>query len=375
MPENHEETRPLRHIRSLLIGIFILFGIAAAYFARDFLLPVVIAFFIALTFRPLIRRLNKLSVPSWFAATVFISGVVMAVLGALYLFLGPIAAWIAQAPAYAHAFSRKLADIRASFDFLARLTERIEAAASPPDGPQPEPAQVVVQDSNPLEYLLPITGYSAGIVTTIVLSLVIAAFLMASGDLFYEKLVKVLPTLSDKKRALRIVYDVETEVSTYLLTVTLINAGLGLAIAASFHLLGMPSPYFWGLLVFVLNFIPYVGAVTGIGLSAFMAVITFDSLAYAALVPLAYAAWNGIENQFVTPLFLGRRLELNAVSILLAIAFWTWLWGIAGTIVAVPILVTVKIFCDHIESLSGLGEFLSERRVEEPEEAGEEVRT
>jgi len=121
----------------------------------------------------------------------------------------------------------------------------------------------------------------------------------------------------------------------------------------------MPSPALWGILVFALNFIPYIGAITGIGLSAFMAVISFDTLGYAALVPLTYAAWNGIENQFVTPLFLGKRLALNSVAILLALTFWTWLWGFPGAMVAVPILITVRTFCSHIEALSGLGEFLA----------------
>jgi predicted PurR-regulated permease PerM len=95
-------------------------------------------------------------------------------------------------------------------------------------------------------------------------------------------------------------------------------------------------------------------------------VVTFDSIAYAALAPLSYAIINGLENQFVSPLLLGRRLQLNSVAILLALTFWTWIWGIAGTLVAVPILVTIKVFCDHLESLSGIGEFLSEKYPEDP---------
>jgi predicted PurR-regulated permease PerM len=133
----------------------------------------------------------------------------------------------------------------------------------------------------------------------------------------------------------------------------------------SFYALGMPTPYLWGVMAFALNFIPYVGAVGGISVAAFMAVVTFDSLAYAALAPLSYAVINGIENQFVSPLFLGRRLQLNSVAMLLALTFWTWLWGIAGTIVAVPLLVTIKVFCDHLDSLSGIGEFLSEKYPED----------
>lgn len=367
-----EPERITRHIRALLAGLFILAGVAAAYFARDFLLPVLLGFFIALTFRPAIRRLSKQNVPAWLASVVFMSGVVLATLAALYLVTVPVAAWIADAPAYARTFAERLAEFRSSFESLMRLTARIEEIA----GPEKQGAtEVVVRDSETFSYLLPVTGYSASVVATVVLTLVIAAFLMASGDLFYEKLVKVLPTLSDKKRALRIVYDVEREVSAYLLIVTAINAALGVAVGMSFFALGMPSPHLWGILVFALNYIPYVGSIVGVTLAAFMGVITFDSLAYAALPPLVYAAWNGIENQFVTPLFLGRRLEMNAVAILLALAFWTWLWGFAGTMIAVPILITIKILCEHLEGFSGVAEFLSERRTEETDEVAEEARS
>ena len=193
-------------------------------------------------------------------------------------------------------------------------------------------------------------------------TLVFAVFLMASGDLFYEKLVRVLPTLTDRKQAIRIVYELETEVSTYLLTLTAINAILGLAVALAFHALGMPSPYLWGLLTFFFNFIPYVGALTGVALSGFLAIVTFDSLGYALLIPAAFTALSLIESEIASPLVLSRRLQMNSVAILLSLAFWAWLWGIPGAAIAVPVLVTIKVFCNHIDGLAGLGEFLSERQ-------------
>jgi predicted PurR-regulated permease PerM len=206
------------------------------------------------------------------------------------------------------------------------------------------------------------TWYPLQVTITLVATLVIAVFLMSSGDMFYEKLVRVLPTLTDRKQALRIVYELETEVSTYVLTLAAINAGLGLAVALAFQALGMPSPYLWGLLTFFFNFIPYVGAITGVALSGFIAIVTFDSLGYALLIPAAFTMCSLIESEIVNPLVLSRRLQMNAVAILLSLAFWAWLWGIAGAAIAVPVLVTIKVFCNHIEGLSGLGEFLSERQ-------------
>ncbi len=363
MENNDLNTDYSKQIRNLLLGLFLLaFGLFLD-FAQDFMLPVLLGFLIAITFRPTVRMLARHRVPEWFAATGFISVVVMGVLGFAYLITGPIAAFVRDAPAYAQTFGTKLRDFQGSFGTLMRFAEKIQAATQPAGTVTAQ--EVVIRDGPPFAYLGEITGYSMSVVATIVLTLVIAAFLMASGDLFYAKLVRVLPTLRDKKTALRIVYDVEREVSDYLLIVTAINAILGLAVAASFYALGMPAPLLWGVLVFVLNYIPYIGAVAGIGIAAFMAVVTFDSIAYAALAPLSYAVFNGIENQFVSPLLLGRRLQLNSVAILLALTFWTWIWGIAGTMVAVPILVSIKVFCDHLDSLSGVGEFLSEKYPED----------
>jgi predicted PurR-regulated permease PerM len=186
-------------------------------------------------------------------------------------------------------------------------------------------------------------------------------FLMASGDLFYEKLVRVLPTLSDKKNALRITYDVEREVSRYLVTTALINAAVGVAVGAVFLFLGMPSPHLWALFAFGMNFIPYIGPLAGIGVSAMVSLVAFDQLSDAMLVPLAYAAVVALETHVVTPGVLSRGLSLNAVAVLLAVALWTWAWGIPGAVLAVPFLVTLRVLCDHLPGLAALGEFLSER--------------
>ena len=358
----------LKNIRNFLGGIFIVVVTFALDFGREFLLPVTLAFFIALTFRPTVRKLHKHNIPGWLATAAFMTVVIIAGIAAIYTVSGPIADWVSNSPTYIKAFAEKLTAIRDSIESFINFSAQLQNTT---DVSSPTLAvPVVVENNSPvMSFIAQGTGYSADVVTTIVLTLVIAAFMMASGDLFYEKLIRVMPTLTDKKRALRIVYDVEQEVSAYLLIVTAINAGLGIAIAIAFYFLGMPAPWLWGIFAFLFNFIPYVGALAGIALSGFMAVTVFDSLTYALAVPLAYAVINGLENQFVTPVFLGRRLQMNSVAILLALTFWSWEWGIAGTMLAVPILVTVKVFCDHLDGMKGVGEFLSERQSQVPDQA------
>src|SRR6185295_10197317 len=163
----------------------------------------------------------------------------------------------------------------------------------------------------------------------------------------------------DKKRALAIAYDVEREVSQYLLTITLINISFGIYIAAVMTIVGMPNPVLWGVAALLLNYIPYVGALTGIAMVSVVSLISCDSISYALMAPLLYFAAAILEGQFFTPMFLGRRLERNSVAILIFVAMWGWLWGIVGAIIAVPFLVLIKVFCDHFAGLAGIGEFLS----------------
>jgi predicted PurR-regulated permease PerM len=133
------------------------------------------------------------------------------------------------------------------------------------------------------------------------------------------------------------------------------------AVGTGMFLIGMPNPVLWGVIAALLNFIPYIGALLGVALVALIAFVTFDTIWMALLAPFIYLTCTTIEGQIVTPLILGRRLEMNTVAIFLAIAFWGWLWGIAGALIAVPLLVTVKVFADHVEGLAALGEFLAAR--------------
>lgn len=195
--------------------------------------------------------------------------------------------------------------------------------------------------------------------TTTGIALVFVLFLLGSGNMVYDKIVRVLPTFHDKKTAVSIVHDIEASISQYLLTITLINMGLGVAIGLAMWAIGMPTPYLWGLGATFLNFLLFIGAITGVGLVAIVALVSFDSISYALLPPLAYLSLTALEGNIITPLILGRRLELNTVAIFIGVAFWGWVWGLVGVRIAVPLLVVVKRCCDHLPSWSTLGEFLS----------------
>ena len=349
-------------IRNTLRGMLFIALIAAMYFARDFMLPVVLALFVALTLRPIIRYLDRRGVPAAFTALVFVIVILTSSLALIYLLSAPISSWVDQAPQLLRTFSEKFSGLRSPIDTISKLSQKLNSATEPTNG---NPAQEVVIHTATLPAMFAIiTGYPMQILITLSATLVIAVFLMASGNLFYEKMVRILPHLTARKRALRIVYEIESAVSAYVLTISALNAGFGILICVVYYFLGMPLPYLWGFVAFAFNFFPYVGAVSGVALSAFMAIVTFDQLGYALLVPLSYIVLSLSDSEIVRPQILGRSLQMNAVAILLSLAFFTWLWGIAGAAIAIPLLVSLKVFCDNFEQLSGLGEFIAGREVD-----------
>ena len=190
-------------------------------------------------------------------------------------------------------------------------------------------------------------------------TIILLYFLLAYHEVFLAKLIKLMPTLSDKKRAVTIAHEIEAQISRYLFTITLINLCLGIAVGTAVGFLGLSNPMMWGVLVAVLNFIPYLGALTGIFCMLLGALLSFDSLGFALIFPATYLALATIEGNFITPFVMGRSLTLNPVLVLLSLMFWGWMWGIVGILLAVPILATFKIFCTHLKPMEPLAEFMS----------------
>ena len=225
-------------------------------------------------------------------------------------------------------------------------------------GPNRDVQEVVIREPNAITNIVLATPE---ILAQAAFTLVLLLFLIASGDMFYEKIVQVLPTFKDKRQAIRIAYDIERQLSRYLFTITLINACLGLALGTAMWLLGMPNPLLFGVIGFAFNFIPYLGAFGGMAIATVVGLLTFDQAGYGLLAGVIYFAINVLEGQIVTPYFVGRRLEINTVTVFLAVAFWAWLWSVMGMLVAVPLLVMIRTFCDHIPQLASFGKFLSSR--------------
>jgi predicted PurR-regulated permease PerM len=339
------------------IGLFLIAAAAAFIYAQAVLMPIVLAFLLAITFSPVRRAMEKLRVPAGITAALITLGLLAATLGAVAGVSAPLSDYVANAPEYLREAEGKLRAVSETVEKVSEVGESVEIAAEQTDDVQ------TVEMREP-GFVAKMATVAPFVFAQIVLTLALLYFILASGDMFYEKIVHNTPTFRDKRRAVRIFRDIETKLSRYFFTITVINAGLGLAIALAMWAMGMPHPYLFGLFAFVFNYVPYIGAVLGVGLATVIGIITYDQVSTALLVGFVYFFLTSFEGQFVTPYAVGKSLKLNTVVVFIAVAFWGWMWSVIGMIVAMPILIALRAFAEHIPKLNGLGDFLSARHAE-----------
>ena len=345
-------------IRSIsLTGLFLLACFYTLYFARDFFLPVILAVVFNFLFAPIIRTLKRFRVPEALSSALVIMAAFTFFGFLAYELSGPLAEWLEKAPETGAKLQKKIQPLRKYFEKVSATSEQVEKLTSTKPENEKTPQRVELKKASLLDTLF--SGTSK-LVFSLLVVIVLLYFLLASGDLFLAKLVHVLPTLADKKKAVQIAREIEGNISQYLLTITLINAGIGVLGGLLFWAFGMPNPALWGAIAGLLNFIPTVGSLSVAVILTLVATTTFPSLTHALLVPAAFLTLTILVGTFVSPLIMGRRLTLNPVVIFLGLSFWGWLWGIPGALLAVPMLAMFKIFCDHIEPLAPIGEFLGQ---------------
>lgn len=340
------------------VGLFIYLSVFSLSYAKLFIVPVVLAFLLSMVFSPIRRVLDRCGMSQGLSATAIVTSL-LAVLFVIAAALAvPVNGWVNDAPRIERTIEYRLNEISGPFSELFSAQEKLDDIA---EQDSPNVQQVETQDNSFSKKLASIVPT---VIAQFIFTIVLLLFLLASGDMFYEKIVHVMPTLHDKKRAMRITRDIERKLSRYLLTITIINAGLGVGVGIAMWALGMPSPLIFGIIAFIFNFVPYLGAMAGIIIAALVGIVSFDNLSWVLVVIGSYFTLTTLEGQLVTPYFVGRSLRINIVVVFLAISFFAWLWSVVGMIVAVPLLVAIKTLCEHINGLESLGHFLSERFAE-----------
>ena len=326
----------------------------ALHLARPLLFPIVLAFLLAIVLAPLVRVLRGWRIRSAIAAAIVV-GAFAGVMGlAVSMLADPATTWIERAPDTVREIERKLRSVKASIVEAREAAEKVEQIASVDDGAPPQ-TEVTVKEPSLAARVVDITQEVAfqGLE-----ALFLLYFLLAYGESFLRRLVMLPDRLRAKVRVVKITTEIEQEISTFLLTISCINAGLGAATAIVAAILGLPNPALWGVLAAVLNFIPYLGSAVTLTVLTLVSVLTFDTLPRALLVPALFLGLATIEGQFITPIIVGRRMAFSPLVIAVALMVGAAIWGVVGLLIAVPVLAIVRIVCAHDDELAPIAALL-----------------
>jgi predicted PurR-regulated permease PerM len=334
-------------------GLFALGVLAALYVASAIILPVVLAFVLKLVLQPAVRLLERVHFPRAVGALLAILLVIGALVGLVAALSVPAATWAERLPEGIPRLEAHLVVLKSPIQALQKVIQQAEQVA---DAPGPKGSIIAVRRDLGLTGAL-FAGTRAvldGLFTTVL----VLYFLLVSGDIFLRRIVEILPKFSNKRQAVDISQQIEEDISAYLVTITAMNAAVGIATAAAMYLCGLGDPLLWGATAFLLNYIPILGPLFGTSIFLLAGMLSFDSLWWALLPPALYFGIHLVEGETLTPMLLARRFTLNPVLVILALVFWFWMWGVPGAILAVPMLAILKIVCDRVRPLKALGHFL-----------------
>jgi predicted PurR-regulated permease PerM len=345
-------------IIGLLATIVVMLAMPLLHLGASLLIPVALAVLLYAMLSPVVAAGVRFGIPRGVTTAALLLLVVMLVVLTSFALADPAADWIDRAPRSFDEIKRKLASLTRSLKEIEDATQEVQNLGA--TGSEEAPAlEVVVKETGLSTTVFIGTGqFLVGLLVTVVLS----AFLLATGGRVGRDLAGLLPRFGDRRRLMRITLEIKREISHFLLTVTIINIGLGLAAAGVCWAVGLPNPLLWGVVCGVLNYLPFVGPTMSLAIVSLVGLLTFPHWTEALLAPALILGLNVIESQFVTPTLLALRLSLSPVIVFLAILLWGWLWGIAGVLLAVPLLTMAKITCDHVPALKALGRVLGQRR-------------
>lgn len=354
-PVKVEEPQPRTRASKSLVVLCGLAVIGAMYFAKDLLIPLALAIFLALLLRPLLKPMRKLHLPDFASSAILVLAVTAVILLGVYKLAGQAQEWLTHAPDTMAQVTKMLPAKSGPFGDFQKTKDAVNDLTKSSSGQKSIPVEI----SSP-DLAITVLGASGHFVASAIIALVVAFFLLALSDVLLNQAVESRPLFNEKKNIVQLVQNVEFGISRYLLTVTLINIGLGVVTALTMWALRIPNPLLWGVMATTLNYVPHVGAFLCMTVLFFVGAVTHESLSYGGLVAGCFAVITFIESYFITPMTLSKSLQLSPLAVILSVLFWGWLWGIPGGLMAAPLLAVAKIICDQFETTKGLAVFLGE---------------
>lgn len=340
--------RPFARSRSAIVFMAVLLTLYTCFLAQGLIVPVLIAIFLALCGNPIVARLHRWRVPRWIGSLgVVVGGLAAAVLlGGMML--APAADWLREAPSELRQHIPKLRAMAQPFQDATRAAESLQRAAE--EQPQTQPVRVLERPGGGVLSMMTTAPKAIG--TALAVTILWFFFMVYAEDLL-RRFVTLVPGWRRKRVTVDILRSIQIDISRYVLTVSVINVGLGIATGLTLWAIGLPweDALLWGVVCALFNFAPYIGPMlAALGLFV-VGLVHFPTIGEALLLPGAFLFLHMIEGQIITPLILGRRMAISPVILLLWLFLWGWMWGIAGLLLAVPMLVCFKIYCSRVDSL------------------------
>ncbi|MEN3381905.1 MAG: hypothetical protein V7608_1949 [Hyphomicrobiales bacterium] len=347
------EPTPGSLLSSGVLILAVLAVVAALYLGKEVALPIALAIVLKLLLQPVLNFLcTRLRLPMALGAFILICGLFAAIGAVAFTVSGPASGWIKKAPQVLPALKEKLVVLRPPIEYMQNAFKEIEDVAAPlPRGEKPAPIAVKEQSEVASSLALGAIAFMGRLLVT----MIILFFLLAAGDRLLRGFIEVLPTFSDKRRAVEIASEIQRSIGGYLITISAMNLAVGIATGLAMWGCGLGDPILWGAFAFLLNFVPILGPLTGIGVLLVAGIVALDWPWHALLPAACFAMIHFVEADIITPMLLAKRFTLNPVLVIVSLFFWHAVWGIAGTLLAVPLLAVFKIICDRVEPLRPLG--------------------
>jgi predicted PurR-regulated permease PerM len=324
--------------RVAVIGIFLVMVGGVLIYARPVLLPVVSAVVIGTMFGPLERRATAWGIPSSVFALAVIVILLAALQGAVVLLSGSIISWIQEAPQYADALGQKLKFFDRGFAALREIEAALSSGDQRGESLMRFDIAAIVQAA--FTFVTPAMG------ELLIFFATLFFFLFSRAGL-RRNLILVFETQDSRLRIIRVLNDIESHLTRYLGTVTVINMGVGIAAGFGAQLLGLPNPLLIGVAAFICNYVPYIGPAFVVLILFAVSLIHYPLLGQALVPPALFVAMTTVEGHIITPNIVGQRLTLNPFAVFLGLTVWTWLWGPVGAFLSVPFLIVGLVLVDH----------------------------
>ena len=315
-------------------------------------LPLVAALMLTILLSPLADWLTKFGIPNVLASLGALAAFLMVLILALGLVLQPAVSLFDSLPEIAETVGEQFSELRDEFQWVAVMNDRIAEAMGGAEG-----REVVLATPSLLEE---IAFATPSVLIEVLIMFLMAFFMIEARVRMRRSLLFDRASFGSSVKAARAMREVQDRVASYIITVGCINAGVGVVVAAGAWLLGLEAPIMWGGLAMILNFIPYIGPLAMTALLALFGLGTADTVLLGLLPAIAYIILHAVEANAITPSILGARFTMSPVMILIALSYFTWIWGTVGALLSVPILLTLTALFEHIGFIFGEPLFRSE---------------